>query len=218
MNRSLSSAAKLHKKVPPDWYHASIQRNFLQRWWHFSRFTKVKEHSERVGGKMLDIGCADGTFTKEILDRTDAKEIIGLDVLASSVNWAKRHWKKEKRLKFQVGNAHKLNFKANTFEAVYILEVMEHVPDPDQVLKEAHRVLKKGGYIILLVPSDNLLFRIVWWIVTKFWWAKIWEDCHVQSFDAKNPLSKHAKNAGFKVEVDEKFWLGMLNIVKGRKL
>ena len=218
MNKSLRSAAQLHKNVPPDWYHASIQRNFFQRWWHYSRFTKVKDYSEFVDGKILDIGCADGVFTKEILDKTQAAEIIGIDVLESSINWARAHWKEEKRLKFEVGNAHKLKFKQNSFGAVYILEVMEHVSDPIDVLNEAKRVLKKGGYLIMLVPSDNLLFRIVWWIVTNFWWAKIWEDCHVNSFNSKNPLSKYAKEAGFKIEVDEKFWLGMLNIVKIRKL
>lgn len=218
MNKSLKSAADLHKKVPPDWYHQSIKRNLLQRWWHYSRFEKVKEHSEIVNGKVLDVGSADGTFSKEILDYTNTESVVGIDVLETSVDWAKKHWKKEKKLSFQVGNAHKLKFRANTFNAVYVLEVMEHISDPDSALKEVYRVLKKDGYIILLVPSDNLLFKITWYLVTKFWWARIWDDCHVQSFDSNNPLSKHVKKVGFKIEVDEKFWLGMLNIVKARKI
>lgn len=217
LTKSLKSAAQLHENVPPDWYHQSIKRNLLQRWWHKSRFKQVEALTEDVDGKILDVGAADGVFTKIIKDKATPYEIIGIDVLQSSVDWASNHWRNEKNMKFQLGNAHDLPFRTRTFDAVYILEVMEHVRDPHLVLKEAYRVTKKNGYIVALVPTDNLLFRIIWFIVTKFWWAKIWDDCHVQSFSKDNPLSKNVKKAGYEVEVDKTFWLGMLNIVKARK-
>jgi ubiquinone/menaquinone biosynthesis C-methylase UbiE len=222
-----SDAAELHKNVPPDWYFSSMKKNPFQRFWHKSRFAEVEKFIDPVpGGKVLDIGCADGVFTKVILDKqslslrdkSKACEIIGIDVLQSSVDWANKHWKKQKELKFRVGDAHKLDFKANTFDAVFALEVMEHVFHPQEVFKEIKRVLKKNGYVIILVPSDNFLFNVIWWFVTKFWWARIWQDCHVQSFSAKHSLADELKKAGFKVEVDDKFLLGMLNLVKARKV
>ncbi|CAN5303985.1 hypothetical protein BH10PAT1_BH10PAT1_1660 [soil metagenome] len=214
----LSDAAELHKNVPPDWYFSSIKRNKFQKYWHNRRFNEVAKFIEPNGGKILDIGSADGMFTKVILDKSEAKEIIGIDVLKSSVDWANKHWKKTKALKFKLGDAHKLNFKANTFDAVFALEVMEHVFKPRDVFREIKRVLKKNGYVIILVPSDNFLFKIIWWFVTNFWWAKIWQDCHVQSFNEKQSLAHELKKAGFKVEVDDKFILGMLNLVKARKI
>lgn len=216
-NQIYKSAEELHGNVPPDWYYASIKRNIFQRYWHYRRFKKISELTEPVKGRVLDIGSADGVFSKVLLDKTEAKSLVGVDVLKSSVDWANRHWKKTGKMKFYVGDAHNLKFPANTFDAVFALEVLEHVFDPLRVFKEVKRVLKKGGYAIFLVPSDNMLFTIIWWFVTNFWWARIWQDCHVQSFSKKNPLAKVVRKAGLKVEVDERFILGMLSVVKARK-
>lgn len=212
-----SDAAELHKNVPPDWYFASMKRNLFQRFWHETRFKEVRKFIDPVQGKILDIGSADGVFTKVILDKSEAKEIIGIDVLETSVVWANKHWSKNKKMKFKLGDAHNLKFNNNTFDAVFALEVMEHVFEPQKVFKEIKRVLNKNGYVIILVPSDNFLFKIIWWFVIKFWWAKIWQDCHVQSFSSKHSLSKELEKSGFKIEVDDKFLLGMLNLVKARK-
>lgn len=211
------TASELHSHVPPDWYHASIKRNLLQRIWHYSRFYEVRKVIEPTKGKILDIGSADGVFTNIILKKSNAFSIIGIDCLQSSVDWANKHWKRTKKLKFEVGDAHKLSFPSNTFDAVFALEVMEHVFKPEKVFVEMKRVLKKGGYIVILVPSDNKLFLAIWWFVKKFWWARIWEDTHVQSFTGSK-LPKAIKKAGFKIEIDKAFWLGMLHLVKARKV
>jgi len=80
------SAAELHKEVPPDWYFRSIRENILQRYWHKRRFEEIGSMIETVSGSVLDIGSADGVFTKVILDKSKAKKIIGIDVLESSVD------------------------------------------------------------------------------------------------------------------------------------
>lgn len=210
------NAAELHKNVPPDWYYRSIRRNLLQCWWHTSRFRQVRRVIEPVDGEILDIGCADGVFTNVILNKSGAKEIVGVDVLKTSISWAKKHWKGNKRMKFIVGDIHKLPFKANKFGAVFALEVLEHVFDPEKALREIKRVMKKGGYGVFLVPSDSKLFLLVWWFFRTFWFAKIWNDTHIQSFNHSG-LPQLSKKVGFIVEVDKKFWLGMLHLVKVRK-
>src|SRR5581483_10609464 len=189
------TAAQLHENVPPDWYFSSIKKNKFQRYWHKRRFEEVAKFIDKTPkGKILDIGSADGVFTKVILDKSKAKQIIGIDVLKTSVSWANKHWKKYP-MRFRVGDAHKLGFKANTFDAVFALEVMEHVFKPQIVFKEIKRVLRKNGYVIVLVPSDNTLFNIIWWFVTHFAWARIWPDCHVQSFSTKHTLADELKKA-----------------------
>jgi len=213
----LRTAVDLHQNVPPDWYYQSMKRNLLQRWWHNSRFTEVGNVIEKVDGKILDIGSADGMFTQVIAKRSNAKEVIGLDVLKTSVDWANKHWKKTKT-RFEVGDAHDLKkFKTGTFDAAFALEVLEHVHNPELALREIKRILKNDGYAVFLVPSDSTLFNIVWFIVRKFWWAKIWDDTHIQTYK-NNYLTRVSKKAGFKIEVDKKFWLGMLHLVKVRKV
>lgn len=217
MGNKYKIAVELHRNVPPDWYYSSIKKNRLQRFWHKRRFREVGKLIEPVNGRVLDIGSADGVFTKVVLDKTKAKEVIGVDVLKKSVDWANKHWRNEKRMKFRVGDAHKLEFPAGYFEAVMMFEVAEHVIEPERVFREVKRVLKKGGYAIFLVPTDNLLFKGIWWFVTNYWWAKIWSDCHIQSFDKNNSLAKLARRAGFEIEEDRKFLWRMLNVVKIRK-
>src|SRR3989344_6042742 len=54
-------------------------------------------------------------------------------------------------------------------DGVFALEVLEHVFEPMEVFREVKRVLKKEGYGVFLVPSDNFLFKnIVWPVWTKF--------------------------------------------------
>lgn len=173
--------------------------------------------TEKVDGKVLDIGSNDGTFSKVILDNTGATELIGIDVVKKTVDWANKHWKSGGKMKFRVADAHNLPFESNTFSAVFALEMLEHVFDPLKVLLEAKRVLKKGGYGVFLVPSDSRLFRFVWYLWLNFYpRGGIWKDTHIQTY-RENFLPKIVKKAGFKVEVNKKFLLGMLHLVKARK-
>lgn len=211
------SAEELHKQVPANWYFQSLKIDPLQRYWHKRRFEEVQKVTEEAS-VVLDVGCADGVFSKKIYNKTKAKKYVGIDVLKSSIDWAKKHWSRYPAMKFSVGDAHKLDYKPNTFNAVFIMEVLEHVKDPSKVLKNVKRILKKGGYGVFLVPSDSKLFNIVWWLWLNFYprgW--VWRDTHIQTF-RNNFLPRLCKRAGFKVEVDKKFNLGMLHLVKVRKI
>jgi 2-polyprenyl-3-methyl-5-hydroxy-6-metoxy-1,4-benzoquinol methylase len=216
-NIKVKTASELHSNVPPDWYFRSLKENLFQNYWHNRRFSEVTKLSDNVKGKILDIGSADGVFTNKILEKTHANSIVGMDVLKSSVDWANHHWQRNKKMKFIVGDAHHLPFKPKTFDAVFALEVMEHVYHPQKVLAEIKRVLKKGGYAVLLVPTDTLIFRLGWdyvWTRTR---GKIWDDTHIQTF-RNDLLVKMVQDAGFKVEDSKKFILGMLQAVKVRKI
>jgi len=71
--------------------------------------------------------------------RRISQEIIGLDIdLFSGVD--------------VVGDAEALPFKNNSFDAVIIQDVLEHIPYPDKVASEIHRVLKKGGKVYADTP------------------------------------------------------------------
>ncbi len=217
MKVGIKGARKLHADTPPDWYFESIKVDFFQRIWHRTRFSNVSSVIEPTGGKVLDIGCADGTFSKVILDKSRADKLIGIDVLGTSVDWANKHWRNSK-MRFLVGDAHNLKFSKDNFDAVFAMEVLEHVADPKLVLKEVRMVLKNGGYGVFLVPSDSFLFKIIWFFWLHFYprgW--VWEHTHIQTY-RENYLTKICKQVGFKVEVDKKFNLGMLHLVKVRKI
>ncbi len=204
------------KQTPFNWYDESIKVDFFQRFWHRTRFSQVSKAVEPVKGIVLDVGCNDGTFSKVIFDKTKAKRLIGIDIEKDPILWASKH-QKIVGLSFQTGDAENLKFKSNYFDAVFCLEVLEHVKNPLKTLQELKRVMKKGGYGIFLVPSDSLLFRIIWFIWLNFYprgW--VWRETHIQTYRGSY-LPKVCRKAGFKVEKDKKFNLGMLHLVKVRK-
>ncbi len=91
----------MHENVPPGWYYHSIRENPFQKYWHERRFEEVSKIIEPIKGKVLDIGSADGVFSKIILDKSQAGQIIGADVVGTSVEWANNHWQKNKKMKFE---------------------------------------------------------------------------------------------------------------------
>ncbi|MCJ7792953.1 MAG: methyltransferase domain-containing protein [Candidatus Marinimicrobia bacterium] len=210
------TAVDLHTNLPPDYYERSIKKNPLQWFWHHRRFQNVSQLIEPVKGKVLDIGSADGTFTKVITEKSQAESVIGIDILAKSVKYANQRFLKDKRIKFVTADVQDLPFKDDYFAAVFCLEVAEHLAEPLKVFREINRVLKPGGYLIVLVPTDSWLFKKIWWVVLHTW-GKHWQGTHLQSFNQKQSLTKMVSKAGFRVEKEKFFLLKMLEAVKAKK-
>lgn len=202
---------EIHEDVPADHYDQGIKRNLFQKFWHSRRFIEVLKKIRSVDGPILDVGCHSGTFTKKIIEKLENKQIYGVDISRRAIELAK------KRISyghFEVVDAGQLPFTENFFEAIFCLEVLEHVDNPKKVLLEINRVLKKGGYAIFLVPSDNKLFKIVWFLWTLYY--PVWKHAHVQSFSG-SILENFISNTGFKIEEVENFNLGMLKLIVARK-
>lgn len=208
-------AEELHKHVPPDWYESSVKTNLLQRFWHKRREDEIRKWASPVSGTVLDIGCADGYFSNIILQATRAKRIIGIDVLRASIQYAKIRYKSDKRLSFAVADAHKLPYKTNMFSAVFSIESLEHVLHPDVALAEMRRVVKKNGYVFILIPTENRLFRFIWFFWTKSK-GKVWNDSHVHIFQPAD-LPALVKKAGFRKISSHYFLSDMLLLVKAHK-
>lgn len=216
MNDLKLKAKDLHKNVPPDWYARSIKENILQRFWHTRRFEEVGKILSPTAGKILDIGCADGTFTKIIFEKTKPSRIVGIDVLPKSIAYAKRRFARSRRMFFKVADAHNLPFSDESFDAVFCLEVLEHAEDPLRVISEMHRVLKKGGYAVVLIPTENFLFKYIIWPLWTLWRGKIWRGTHLHAMEPKE-LPAHLVANGFTIEKEKSFLLGMLVVVKAVK-
>lgn len=213
MTNRQQRAAKLHQNVPADWYVRSIRENVFQRYWHTRRFEEIRKLVPPTAGRILDIGSADGTFTKVILDASGAGKIVGIDALPKSVSWAKRRFARSKKMSFRTADAHKLPFADKSFAAVFCLETLEHVEDPEKVISEMYRVLKEDGYAVILVPSENFLFHFVVWPLWGLWRGRVWKGTHIQEIPVKELLRQISK-AGFKVTEHSSFLFDMLHAVK----
>lgn len=169
-------------QVPPDYYQEGIAHNPLQRMWHTGKLQAVIELIRDISPKrILDVGSASGWFLSELAKQYPDSAGEGVDVYEPAIAYAKKHYP---RISFRKADAHKLPFKDESFDLVICTEVLEHVINPQGVIAEIKRVLKKDGIAIIEMDSGNLLFQIIW-----YWWTNmrrgVWRDAHIHAFNAK---------------------------------
>lgn len=101
-------------------------------------------------GSVLDLGCGDGTLLDSLkLKGNDAE---GLDLSQEAVKKCITRGHKVKLFDF---SDNKLPYGDNSFDYVVMLDVLEHLYDPDNLLVEAKRVSKK--FLIISVPNFSSL-------------------------------------------------------------
>lgn len=96
---------------------------------------------------ILDIGCGDGTFATLVFRQ---KIHTGLDLDSKNVEKAKKIALYQNVI---LADAQNLPFKDESFRTVFSNCTFEHIPNLQGLLKESARVLKKGGNLVITVPS-----------------------------------------------------------------
>ncbi len=109
-----------------------------------------KNIKEFASGKLLDLGCG-----KAPLYSTYAPFIDGV-VLTDWENSAH----KNKHLDVVCDITKKLPFKDNTFNTIVLSDVLEHVPNPGDLMSELARILKPGGFVLINVPFIYWLHEV----------------------------------------------------------
>jgi len=95
---------------------------------------------------VLDIGCGSGYLLDLLAKSLPSSSLSGVDVYANSST--KKGWKYKK-----ADITDGLPFANNEFDCIILGEVIEHVPNPDFLLREIRRVLKKKGTLIISTPN-----------------------------------------------------------------
>lgn len=98
--------------------------------------------AQRLSGRVLDIGCGHRQIEFLLAPNT---AYIGLD-------YPTTHAKGYSGCPDLFGDGQCLPFREESFDTVIALDVLEHLPTPEQCIQEAARVLKKGGQLILQTP------------------------------------------------------------------
>jgi ubiquinone/menaquinone biosynthesis C-methylase UbiE len=195
----------MNSAIPTDYYQRGVRSNFLQRFWHFN---KLKIILGLMGNKnpltVLEIGCASGWLLSRISKRFSAAKCVGIDIDTSLVAYGSKLYP---NLKLSVGDAHRLPFPPRAFDIIVCAEVLEHLENPSQVLKEMNRVLKPNGHLVLEIDTNNLLFRTAWFVWTRFK-GRIWKGAHLHSFKDQE-LKKLFHKSGFIVMEKRMFNLSM---------
>jgi len=97
--------------------------------------------------RILDLGCGDGTRLGNI--KTEGKR-IGVDINDYAIKKATKNYPE---IEFVQADIEKLPFSNGDFDLIYSMFVLEHTQNPEKVINETVRILKKGGTLIMVAPN-----------------------------------------------------------------
>jgi len=136
------------------------QKNFYIENDNYTRIVeKQDEHSffkyvdfiiklSRGKKNILDVGCGTGIALKLFLKKKKKSNIYGIDISKTSIQKCKK-----RGLNCWVYDGIIIPFRDDYFDLVCSHNVLEHVENPKKFLDEKYRVLRRGGYLIVVCPN-----------------------------------------------------------------
>jgi 2-polyprenyl-3-methyl-5-hydroxy-6-metoxy-1,4-benzoquinol methylase len=149
-----------------------------------SRFLNLFTPESRV----LEIGCASGSFLSEAKDHV--KSVTGIELTKEFVEYAKRHGMEIKTSLDEIPD--------HSFDLIFMFHVLEHIDDPVAFLKSVGKKLARGGKLIVEVPNVDDILVSVYKIKNHL--DFYWEVAHHYYFSYKS-LSTVLERAGYSFEI-----------------
>ncbi len=153
-------------------------------WWFKSRRNLIlgllKKTQHR--GFIMDIGCGTG-YNLFCLQKMFRKA-IGIDVSKDALLFAKTR----QTMSLALADVKKIPIKYNSADVVLALDVIEHVENDDDAIKEIRSILKKNGTLVLTVPAFGFL------------WSKHDDILHHKRRYNKKSIDELLAKNGFKLE------------------
>ena len=156
--------------------HQLFSRARLVAWSHRRRFDAAVALARQFAGKrVLDYGSGDGTFLALTMLTDHAPAVgVGAELARETINDCRLRYRSEPRLQFvQVSDLDSRDHRRR-YDAVFCMEVFEHVVDWEPALARLSEVLAPGGTLIISVPVEIGLPLIVKQLVRRIaGWQKI---------------------------------------------
>ncbi|MPZ15836.1 MAG: methyltransferase domain-containing protein [Chloroflexi bacterium] len=116
------------------------------------RLSLIRDHVALEGSRILDVGCGIGTYVSRFREFSD--EVYGVEIEFDRVRVAARKFP-------NVFNAaaEGLPFRDNSFDVILLHEVIEHVRNDRETVREAVRCVRPGGAVVIFAPNRLYLFE-----------------------------------------------------------
>jgi len=167
---------------------------------------------------VCEVGCAGG-MTGKALKEKGFREVVGIEVNEAVAEKGKSYYDK-----LIIGDVEKISlpFEKENFDCILYGDILEHLVDPWQLLKNHHAFLKRGGTIICSIPNirhykiiKELFFRGNW----EYSEGGIMDKTHLRFFTLDS-MRRMLEEAGFEITRIIKSpsgasWLKLLNRLLG---
>ncbi|MFN3336592.1 MAG: class I SAM-dependent methyltransferase [Thermomicrobium sp.] len=130
-----------------------------------------------IRGRVLVPGCGAGRYVRALRRERPDLWVVGGDLSRTAICEAHR---RDPEGRYVVLDACRLPFRSNAFDAVMFLDVLEHVPQPAEMIDECARVLRPGGVLHAFVPLEAQPGTLYWLLRASEWWPiHRWKRDHV---------------------------------------
>lgn len=197
-----------YDQLQADWYDANDHPIAILRAEQKVKNPWVKNliashYSGQTDLSIVDIGCGAGFLTNDLAKYYD--KVIGVDLSQTSLEIAKRYDTTQK-VQYMQANAYKLPLESESVDVVCLMDFLEHVDHPENVIKEASRILKTNGQMFFHTFNRNF---ISWLVVIKFmeWFVpNTPSNMHVLDLFIK---PKELERMLMKFKLTPSFWTGI---------
>ena len=153
------------------------------------------------GRSLLDIGSGPGTITADFATRLFPGRVTALEATDSAIALTRAEIDSQQvtNVDFRVGDVHALDIADNTFDIVHAHQVLQHVADPVQALREMRRVCKPTG-VVAARDGDYAAFAWYPQLPALDEWLVLYEQAARANGgepDAGRRLHVWAREAGF---------------------
>jgi ubiquinone/menaquinone biosynthesis C-methylase UbiE len=140
----------------------------------------VRLLSPKSGERILDVGCGKGRIEKFLGEQVPGIEVVSSDVTPEAKKYIKGT--------FVQCSMTSMPFRDDSFDAILCLHVIAHFKEGEQGIKEAFRVLKPGGSLMILTPNKYYVY--ISWLIAFLRRTGIKYDSTARWLYSKHTLNK----------------------------
>ena len=146
------------------------------------------------GKKLLDIGCAGGAFP--VAARNAGFDAQGIE----PSRWLSAYGRSTYNIEIHQGILERGTFPENSFDVISLWDVIEHVPEPRDILTTIHGLLRPQGYLWVNYPDIGSVVA-----KTLGWKWPFWLSVHLHYY-VRATMRRQLERAGFEVLYLEPHW------------
>lgn len=144
---------------------ASLERRLFYAPTYRRRVAIFRRLTGLRSGRLLEIGCGPGLLLAHFRDA--GYDVEGVELSAADAAYGREHY----GLPIRVGRVESMPLERDRYDAVVLINVLEHILEPATLVRRAHDVLRPGGWLVAGVPVvDSALARLLgarWGAVTE---------------------------------------------------